>query len=358
MSAFWKDRRVFVTGHTGFKGSWLSLWLHFMGAEVHGYSLRPPTDPSMFEVAGVERTLTTSTLADIRDYDRLRAALAQARPEIIFHLAAQPLVRRSYQEPLETYAINVMGVVHLLEAVRATDGVRAVVNVTSDKCYENRESSHGYREDEPMGGHDPYSSSKGCSELIASAYRRSFLAAMGVAVATARAGNVVGGGDWAADRLVPDVLRALDSGTTLTIRFPGAVRPWQHVLEPISGYLMLAEHLYRAGDSFAEAWNFGPAEEDARTVGWVVQNLLARHPTLTCVSDVSVQPHEANYLRLDSSKARERLSWKPRWLLETALEKTFDWHEAWRTGSDMCQITRAQIDGYLTGRMTEDRVTL
>jgi CDP-glucose 4,6-dehydratase len=322
-----------------------------MGAEVHGYALQPPTDQNLFDVARVKGILASHTPADIRDYETLACALRDARPEIVFHLAAQALVRDSYQRPIETYAVNVMGVVHVLEAVRATPGVKAVVNVTSDKCYENLEWTRAYREDQPMGGYDPYSSSKGCSELITAAYRRSFLAGAGVAVATARAGNVIGGGDWAADRLVPDILRALDSATTLTVRSPGAIRPWQHVLEPVLGYLALAEHLHTAGDSFAEAWNFGPAEEDARTVGWIVEHLTSRYPTLSWACDTSVQPHEANYLKLDSSKARSRLAWRACWSLETALDKTLDWHMAWRSGRDMHAETVAQIDEFMTAHV-------
>lgn len=344
--AFWRGRRVLVTGHTGFKGSWLSLWLGSMGAEVHGYALAPPTDPSVFAVAGLGGTVASSTIADIRDYAALHAALERARPEVVFHLAAQPLVRDSYDRPVETYAVNVMGVVHLLEAVRQVGGVRTLVNVTTDKCYENRETPDAYREQEPMGGHDPYSSSKGCSELVTAAYRRSFLAEAGVAVATARAGNVIGGGDWASDRLVPDVLRALDAGTTLLVRSPAAIRPWQHVLEPLSGYLALAERLHEHGAPFAEAWNFGPADDDARTVGWIVEHLSSRHPGIRWTRDGSRQPHEAGCLTIDSSKARARLPWRPRWGLPEALNRTLEWHLQWRAGRDMREATLAQIEQY------------
>lgn len=352
----WKGRRVFVTGHTGFKGGWLSLWLQSMGADVHGYALQPPTNPSLFNVAGVERGMASHTIGDIRDYESLSAAIARVRPDVVFHLAAQSLVRYSYQQPIETYATNVMGTVHLLEAARVTPGIKAVVNITSDKCYENRESSlgsqglhhsQGYREDEPMGGHDPYSSSKGCAELVTAAYRHAFLANAGVPVATARAGNVIGGGDWAADRLVPDLLRAIDSGTKLAIRSPRAVRPWQHVLEPLSGYLALAERLYAEGAAVAEAWNFGPSEEDVQTVQWIVEHLASRRPGLSWTHDASPQPHETGYLKLDSSKARVRLGWKPRWRLQAALDKTLDWHEAWRRGDDMRETTLSQIAEYL-----------
>lgn len=347
-SNFWKGRRVFVTGHTGFKGGWLCTWLKFMGAQVHGYALTPPTDPNFFSVAGVGGSMTTSVIADIRDHGKLAATLIEAQPEIVFHLAAQPLVRYSYENPVETYEVNVMGVVHLLEAVRSAPCVKAVVNVTSDKCYENQERPHEYRESEAMGGHDPYSSSKGCAELVTAAYRRSFLAEAGVAVATARAGNVIGGGDWAKDRLVPDILRALDAGVRLNIRSPESVRPWQHVLEPVSGYLVLAEQLYAKGAQCAEPWNFGPADEDVRTVAWIVGYLADQCPELGWDRDPSPKPHEANFLKLDSSKARSRLDWKPRWDLGTALEKTLRWHQAWRKHENMRDISLFQIGEFMS----------
>ena len=343
---FWRGKRVFLTGHTGFKGGWLSLWLQSMGAEVHGYALNPPTEPNLFTAAKVGTGMASSKIADIRDADKLREAMQVARPEIVFHLAAQPLVRYSYAQPVETYAVNVMGTVHLLEAIRATPGVKAVVNVTTDKCYENREWVWGYRENEPMGGFDPYSSSKGCAELVTAAYRRSFLEPAGVALATARAGNVIGGGDWAADRLIPDFLRAMDAGETLNIRSPQSTRPWQHVLEPLSGYLMLAERLYTDGEVFAEAWNFGPADEDARSVQWIVERLAEMRKDVNWQRDEAPQPHEAHYLKLDSSKAHNRLGWQPCWRLQAALHKTLEWHEAWRKAEDMRSVTMAQIAGY------------
>jgi CDP-glucose 4,6-dehydratase len=343
---FWRGKRVFLTGHTGFKGGWLSLWLQSMGAEVHGYALHPPTDPNLFTVAEVGKGMAGSEIADIRDADKLRHAMQKACPEIVFHLAAQPLVRYSYAHPAETYAVNVMGTVHLLEAVRATPGIKAVVNVTTDKCYENREWVWGYRESEPMGGFDPYSSSKGCAELVTSAYRRSFLGSAGVALASARAGNVIGGGDWAADRLIPDFLRAMDAGETLKIRSPKSTRPWQHVLEPLSGYLMLAERLYADGASFAEAWNFGPNDEDARSVQWIIEHLAKMRKDANWQCDESPQPHEAHYLKLDNSKAHHQLNWQPRWRLQTALQKTLEWHEAWRMASDARAVTLAQISDY------------
>lgn len=343
---FWRGKRVFLTGHTGFKGGWLSLWLQSMGAEVHGYALNPPTANNLFTEADVGKGMASSVIADIRETGKFSQAMKSAQPEIVFHLAAQPLVRYSYAQPAETYEVNVMGTVNLLEAVRATPGVKAVVNVTTDKCYENREWLWGYRENEAMGGFDPYSSSKGCAELVTAAYRRSFLEPAGIALASARAGNVIGGGDWAPDRLIPDLLRALDAGETLKIRSPLATRPWQHVLEPLSGYLLLAEQLYTGGAGFAEAWNFGPTDEDVRPVRWIVERMAEMRKTVKWQSDEALQPHEASYLKLDSSKAHNRLSWQPRWHLQTALQKTLAWHEAWRKTEDMRTVTLAQIAGY------------
>lgn len=351
--AFWRNKRVFLTGHTGFKGGWLSLWLQSMGAEVHGYALAPRTEPNLFVEANVAQGMAGSVIADIRNADSLRDAMREASPDIVLHLAAQPLVRYSYANPVETYATNVMGTVHMLEAVRATPGVRAVVNVTTDKCYENREWIWGYRENEAMGGHDPYSSSKACAELVTSAYRRSFLDPAGVPVASARAGNVIGGGDWAEDRLIPDFLRALDEGEVLKIRSPGSIRPWQHVLEPLSGYLMLAERLHGGDMEFAEAWNFGPADEDARTVKWIVERLAKMQENVEWQSDDASVLHEANFLKLDSSKARGRLGWQPKWRLQTALQKTLEWHHAWRDGEDMRALSLVQIGQYFESRGTD-----
>jgi CDP-glucose 4,6-dehydratase len=349
--AFWKDKRVLLTGHTGFKGSWLALWLQSMGSQVVGYALAPPTNPSLFEVAKVGGGMT-SIIGDIRDLTQLRAVCAANRPEVVIHMAAQALVRHSYLEPVETYSTNVMGTVNLLEAVRSTDSVKAVVIVTSDKCYENREWAWGYRENEAMGGYDPYSNSKGCAELVTAAYRNSYFhpqkyAEHGVAIASGRAGNVIGGGDWADDRLIPDILRAITAGKLVNIRNPHAVRPWQHVLEPLSGYLLLAQKLHEEGAAYAEGWNFGPQAEDAKPVQWIVENLTtAWGDGASWLLDGGDHPHEAHYLKLDCSKANGQLHWHPRWRLEQALDAIIEWHRAQRDGQDMRETTLRQIDAY------------
>jgi CDP-glucose 4,6-dehydratase len=310
--SFWQGKSVFLTGHTGFKGGWLALWLTHMGAKVYGYALNPPTESNFFSTTGLIIRLAGHTISDIQEASALLSAMQAAQPDIVLHLAAQPLVRYSYIDPVETYAVNVMGTVNLLEAVRKTESVKAVVNVTTDKCYENREWVWPYRENEAMGGFDPYSSSKACSELVTAAYRRSFFDSNKVSLASARAGNVIGGGDWAADRLIPDFLRALDLGQPLVIRSPLATRPWQHVLEPLSGYLALAQKLYEEGSSFADAWNFGPEETDAKPVQWIVEKLCSQIPHASWQCDASLQPHEASMLKLDSSKAKALLAWRPR----------------------------------------------
>lgn len=350
---FWRGKRVFLTGHTGFKGGWLSLWLQSMGAEVHGYALNPPTETNLFTVAEVGKGMASSVIADIREAGKLSQVMRLANPSIVFHLAAQPLVRYSYSQPVETYEVNVMGTVHMLDAVRASPSVKTVVNITTDKCYENREWVWGYRENEAMGGFDPYSSSKACAELVTAAYRQSFLAPVGIAVASARAGNVIGGGDWASDRLIPDFLRAMDASETLKIRSPQSTRPWQHVLEPLSGYLMLAEQLHVNGAGFAEAWNFGPTDEDARSVRWIVERMAEMRKDVNWQCDETPKPHEANYLKLDSSKAHNQLKWQPRWHLQTALQRTLDWHEAWRKAGDMREVTLAQITDYRSVMKTD-----
>lgn len=343
---FWRGKKIFLTGHTGFKGGWLSLWLQQMGAEVHGYALAPSTDPNLFDCANIASGMTSCTIADIRDAEALTSALNQAQAEIVFHLAAQPLVRYSYKAPVETYAVNVMGTLNLFEAIRASATVKAVVNVTTDKCYENREWVWPYREDEAMGGHDPYSSSKACSELVTAAYRRSFFGAQGVALASARAGNVIGGGDWSEDRLIPDFLRAMDNHQPVIIRSPEAIRPWQHVLEPLSGYMTLAEKLYQDGQVYAEAWNFGPNDQDAKTVGWIIEHMVERIPSASWQLDSSRQVHEAHSLKLDSSKAKSKLHWQPRWNLEQALDRVVEWHQAWRQGQDLRKLCLSQICEY------------
>ena len=349
--AFWRGKKVFITGHTGFKGGWLSLWLSGAGAQVHGYSTSPPTEPNLFTVARVADVLASHVIGDVRDGEAVKRAMTAAAPEVVFHLAAQPLVRYSYLEPVDTYAVNVIGTVHVLEAIRACESVLAVVNVTTDKCYENQEWLWGYRESEPLGGRDPYSSSKACSELVTAAYRDSFFAKAGVAIATGRAGNVIGGGDWALDRLVPDFFRALDEGRTLGVRFPDATRPWQHVLEPLSGYLLLAEQLALLGQQHAAGWNFGPADEDARPVRWILDHLSARIPGAGWRDIAGEHVHEAGYLKLDSSKARSELDWHPQWTLARALEMTVDWHQAWREGQDMREMCMAQVIAHQSASM-------
>ena len=347
---FWQGKRVLVTGHTGFKGSWLALWLQELGAQVIGYALDPPTDPNLFVAAEVGAGMT-SVLADVRDLQQLMAVVEEHRPEIILHLAAQSLVRASYQAPVETYGSNVMGTVHALEVARLSDCVRAVVIVTSDKCYANREWVWGYRENEAMGGHDPYSSSKGCAELVTAAYRASYwgqgTSGRTVAVASARAGNVIGGGDWAKDRLVPDLLGALGRGDPLVARNPQAVRPWQHVLEPLSGYLTLAERLYRDGAKYADAWNFGPSADDVKPVRWIADRLTALWGNgAAWHTDDGPHPHEARLLTLDSSKARESLGWRPRWTLDQALLHTVEWQKAYLRGEPMRALMLDQIHAY------------
>lgn len=341
----WQGRKVLITGHTGFKGGWLALWLAQQAAEVHGVALLPPPAPSMFAACRMEECLASSHEADIREPGVLGRVLAATRPEVIFHLAAQPLVRESYRRPLATLETNVMGTARLLDAVRHADSVRAVVVVTTDKCYDNREWEWAYREADPLGGHDPYSMSKAAAELVAAAWRRSFLAEAGVAVATARAGNVIGGGDFSPDRLVPDVLRAIDAGETVQVRSPSAIRPWQHVLEPLSGYLLLAERLLREGDAFAEAWNFGPPDADTATVASIVERLWQGSGARWALSTES-QPHEARALRLESGKARHRLGWQTRWTLADAIDATLAWHRAWRAGGDMQRFTCCQIAAF------------
>ncbi len=348
---FWKNRKVFVTGHTGFKGSWLCLWLQEMGAQVRGYALSPPTQPSLFELAAVGEEMD-SVIGDIRHFQFLKETLKEFNPEIIFHLAAQPLVRVSYAQPLETFETNVMGTVHILNAARLLPGVKALVNVTTDKCYENREWVWGYRENEPLGGYDPYSSSKACSELITNAFSQSYFNPMstgfsGCNVATARAGNIVGGGDWAVDRLIPDVLRGFENKAPVEIRSPRALRPWQYVLEPLSGYLNLAQRLVEDGAEFAEAWNFGPTNEDTKTVEWIVKRLADEwgEGAEWHLSEGS-HPHETQCLRLDCSKAATRLHWATQWSLTHSLRKIVAWHKAHMNDVPMRGYTLNEIKEY------------
>jgi len=345
---FWNGRKVLVTGHTGFKGGWLSIWLQCLGAKVTGYALSPPTKPNLFELAHVGNGIKHSVEGDIRDLDKLLETLEECQPEIVFHLAAQPLVRYSYAHPVETYETNVMGTVHVLEAARRVEGVKAVVVVTSDKCYENQEWVWGYRESDPMGGHDPYSSSKGCAELIAAAYRCSYFQdADEISVATARAGNVVGGGDWGDDRLIPDIVRAFIEGRPVHIRNPHAMRPWQHVLEPLNGYILLAKKLRVENLRFAGGWNFGPEDRDAQSVGHVVEQMIEYWGNgASAELDDGEHPHEASRLKLDISKAQSLLDWTPRMNLRQAIAWTVEWYEAFQKGEDLRAVTVDQIRRY------------
>lgn len=347
---FWHGKRVLVTGHTGFKGSWLALWLQSLGARVSGFSLDPATEPNLFELARVGEGIDDRR-GDLRDLGALLEVLADVQPQIVLHLAAQPLVREGYRDPLGTYSSNVMGTLNLLEAVRQIGGVRACVLVTTDKVYANQEWLWPYRENEALGGHDPYSSSKACCELLAQSYAASFFSAdryaeHGLALATARAGNVLGGGDFAPERLIPDVLKAWSADEPVTLRYPQAVRPWQHALEPLAGYLQLAARLYEQGPEFAGAWNFGPGEADMRSVGEVVQLLAERWPLAPGLRIEPSDLHEAGLLRLDSSRARQLLGWQPRWSLQQCLAQTLDWHLAWQNGDDMRAITLNQLNLY------------
>lgn len=346
--AFWNGKKVFLTGHTGFKGSWLSLWLQSMGAHVKGYALAAPTTPALFEEARVSKDMQSET-GDIRDLQAVTQSMVSFAPDILIHMAAQPLVRLSYRQPVDTYSTNVMGTVHVLEAARQCSTLRAIVNVTTDKCYDNREWEWGYREHEPMGGHDPYSNSKGCAELVTSAYRNSFFnGVQEAALASARAGNVIGGGDWAADRLIPDILIAFEKQQPVIIRNPRATRPWQHVLEPLSGYLLLAEKLWERGHDVAQGWNFGPLDEDAWPVDRILEQMVSTWGAgASWTLDQNPQPHEARYLKLDISKARAHLRWSPTWSLDTTLARIVDWHRAWLAGDDAHSLCLKEIKAYM-----------
>jgi len=347
VNEFWQDKKVFITGHTGFKGGWLVETLKILGAEIKGYALKPSTEPSFFESCKVENGILNE-FGDIRDSKRLESSLSDFNPDIVFHLAAQPLVRYSYDNPKETYEVNVIGTLNVLEAIKKSSRVKAVVLVTTDKCYENKEWDYGYREIDSMGGHDPYSSSKGCCELLISSYRKSFFIHSSTKIASARAGNVIGGGDWSEDRLVPDILRAIYNNEAPIIRNPLAIRPWQHVLEPIFGYIKLAEKLYSQDSGFDEAWNFGPNDTDCQSVGWITNRLIELNNFPNhWVQDLGFNPHEANLLKLDISKAKNRLGWKPKWDLEISLQKIIEWHNVFSTTADTEEITAKQILEYL-----------
>lgn len=344
---FWEGKKVFLTGHTGFKGSWLSIWLSSMGAIVKGFALEPETNPALYNVANIDE-LIQSEMGDIRDKDHVSKSMISFNPDILIHMAAQPLVRLSYIQPVETYATNVLGTVHVLEAARMCSNLKAIVSVTTDKVYENQEWVWGYRENEPMGGYDPYSSSKGCAELVTSAYRRSFFSDKNsAALASARAGNVIGGGDWSVDRLIPDALKAFEKDEPVIIRNPLSTRPWQHVLEPLSGYLMLAESLYQEGEKFAQAWNFGPEDSDCRSVEWILENLVAMWGgKASWKLDENPQPHEARFLKLDCSKAKLLLDWHPQWNIQDVLMKIIEWQKKYYSGSNMQNYCLKEIKDY------------
>ncbi len=343
---FWSGKRVLVTGHTGFKGAWLCIWLRELGAVVSGFSMKPTTSPALYDLAKVGETIS-SHIGDIRSESAIRQAIQSAEPEIVIHMAAQPLVQASYADPVKTYATNVMGTVHVLQAAREVESVKAVINVTSDKCYENREWVWAYRESDAMGGYDPYSSSKGCAELITSAYRRSFFTDTGIALASARSGNVIGGGDWSAGRIVPDLFRAVETGNPVDIRNPKAIRPWQHVLEPLSGYLILAQKLLEDRSRYAEAWNFGPSEDSAIPVQELARRLLnLLESEAGWRSSSQASPHESQLLRLDISRARHGLGWEPLWSIDDTLEKVAEWHRGWLSNVDIESLCIRQIDAY------------
>lgn len=343
---FWSNKSVFLTGHTGFKGGWMALWLSKMGAKVSGYSLNPPTNPNFFTETKLADRLASSTIADIQDFNSLKLAMHKSNPSIIIHMAAQPLVRYSYKNPIETFKTNLIGTINLLEATRSINNIEAVINVTTDKCYKNKEKNILYKESDRLGGFDPYSGSKACVELASEVYRNSFLRDIGVNLATVRAGNVIGGGDWATDRLIPDIFRSLLSKKKLDIRYPNAIRPWQHVIEPLSGYLKLAEMLVDYRDDFADSWNFGPNKIDSRSVSWIINYIISKNYNLNWQKTNSPEPHEAGLLLLDNSKAKSKLDWRPRWSLEVALDKTLEWQEAWTRNDSMDEISISQINDY------------
>ena len=343
---FWKDRSVFLTGHTGFKGGWMTLALSQMGAKVSGYSLVSPTKPNFFSILKLKKYLVKSTIGNILDLKLLKKSIKEAKPSIVIHMAAQPLVHQSYKTPIETIMTNVIGTANIFEAAKDTNTIKAIINVTTDKCYENNEQLISYKENDRLGGHDPYSGSKACSELITATYRKSFLSKIDIHLASARAGNVIGGGDWSNDRLLPDFFRSLEVGKPMYVRSPNAIRPWQHVLEPISGYMKLAEKLVLNGKDYANAWNFGPNDDDAKSVGWVIDQLCNKIPGAHWITDKEKHPHESILLKLDSTKAKKYLDWKPKWDAELAIHKTIDWYKAWKKGKEMSSISISQIDEF------------
>ena len=351
--AFWQGKRVFLTGHTGFKGSWLSLWLSSLGAEVKGYALNPPTLPSLFIEAKID-SIIDSQIADIRSQDTLHESMTKFSPDILIHMAAQPLVKYSYNAPIETYEVNVIGTAKVLEVARSCPNLKAIVNITTDKCYENDNRSEGYKEEDPMGGYDPYSSSKSCAEFVASSYRRSFLQDKGVGLVSVRAGNVIGGGDWADDRLIPDILRSFEKKKPVIVRNPRATRPWQHVLEPLSGYLILAQKLYKDQKKYSEGWNFGPNDENAKPVDWILNKMIAKWPSSSWKLDTDSSPHEAGFLKLDISKAKSKLGWKPVWELNHTLDRIIFWHKAWLNKEDMQAICLTEIKEYMKDMNNEN----
>ena len=344
---FWKGKKVFITGHTGFKGGWLVHTLKILGAQIKGYALQPDIDPNFFQLTNIEHAII-SEIGDIRDQEKLSASISEFQPEIIFHLAAQPLVRYSYENPKETYEVNVIGTLNLLEIIRKVSAIKAAVLITTDKCYENKEWDYAYREIDPMGGHDPYSSSKGCCELLISSYRNSFFKDTDTKIASARAGNVIGGGDWSVDRLIPDMLKAIENNEEPVLRNPLAIRPWQHVIEPITGYIKLAEKLYNQEKGFDQAWNFGPNDTDCKSVEWIANTLLSLNDCENSwKQDDNFNPHEAQLLKLDISKAKNRLGWNPKWDLKYSLKKIVEWHNVYLSKKNVSQVTRKQIIEYL-----------
>ncbi len=349
---FWKDKKVFITGHTGFKGAWLSIWLDMLGAKIKGFALNPNTQPNLFELIQQDNDINIiSEIGDVRNQSTVENSILEFNPDLLIHMAAQPLVRYSYDNPVETFETNIIGTANILEAAKKCKSIKSIINVTTDKCYDNKEINYAYKEDDRMGGYDPYSASKGCSELVTSSYRNSFMNELEIGLASARAGNVIGGGDWSEDRLIPDIFNAIKNNFPLIIRNPNAIRPWQHVLEPLSGYLKLAESLYKEPMAYNHAWNFGPEEKDSKSVEWVANKINASCPEFSWSIDNKSNPHEANHLKLNIKKAKENLNWKPIWPLEKAIEKVIDWHKEFNSEKNILSLCRSQIEEY-----TEDKL--